>query len=194
MKDMGEPCALPLDDLLQVLQAAGGKTYQVRATLPASLLPFPTRRGESFVAEVVVHASQIRSCVIRDSPGAIRLEGSRAFALVRSREQLVWLIQQIQPPEPPSLPSFPAESAPPDARSFSSPLALPWAARPAPVRLQKSPEALEQMTRRQRQVWLLIDGRRTIHDIAHLLGAPLNELDQELTTLEMQGLITPGRT
>jgi hypothetical protein len=50
------------------------------------------------------------------------------------------------------------------------------------------------MTRRQRQVWLLIDGRRTVHDIAVLLGAPLDELDRELTALETQGLITSGHT
>lgn len=187
MGNVGEPYALPLDDVIQVLQSAS-KTYQVRAALPVSVLPFHTRRGEAFVAEVMVTGGQVHSCQIRDQLGAIRLEGSKALDAVRFREQLVWMVQQAPPPAPavsdPFEGTLQATFAP-----FPS-MALPWIARTAPVKLRDSPEVLAQLTRRQRQAWLLIDGRRTINEIAPLLGAPLEELDQELAELERLGLIT----
>lgn len=191
MGHMEEPYALPLDDLLPVLQAAG-KSYRARAALPASLLPFPARRGESLVAEVLVQGGTIHSCVIRDALGAIRLEGAKAFASVRAKEQLVWMVQQVHLPEAALSPAFSAAVTPPATSPWFSSLALPWAARAAPVRVQRESVPFEQMTRRQRRIWLLIDGRRTIHDLAPLLGTPLEELDQELTVLERHGLITSG--
>lgn len=190
----GEPYALPLDDLIQVLQSAAGKTYHLRADLPASRLPFPARRGESFVAEVIVTAGQVRSCVILVNGGPLRLEGARAFAYVRSREQLVWMVQQI-PDQDPAPPAFsPSASAHLAAMSLFPQMMLPWAARLPPVKLQEEPVVLAHLTRRQRQIYLLSDGRRTIHEIAPLLGTSLDVLDEELTALERKGLITAGRT
>jgi hypothetical protein len=183
----GEPYALPLDDVIQVLQSAS-QTYQVRAALPVSVLPFHTRRGEAFVAEVRVTGGQVHSCQIRDQLGTIRLEGPKALDAVRFRDQLVWMVQQAPPPVP-AVPG-PFEVAPQATFVPSSLMALPWLARNAPVKLRDSPDVLAQLTRRQRQAWLLIDGRRSIHEIAPLLGAPLEELDQELTELERLGLIT----
>lgn len=187
MGNVGEPYALPLDDVIQVLQSAS-KTYQVRAALPVSVLPFHTRRGEAFVAEVMVTGGQVHSCQIRDQLGAIRLEGSKALDAVRFREQLVWMVQQAPPPAPAA--SDPFEGTPQATFAPLPSMALPWIARTAPVKLRDSPEVLAQLTRRQRQAWLLIDGRRTINEIAPLLGAPLEELDQELAELERLGLIT----
>jgi hypothetical protein len=189
----GEPYALPLEDLIQVLQTASGKTYLLRATLPASRLPFPTKRGESFLAEVIVTAGRMSSCVIRVNGGPIRVEGSMAFDYVRTREQLDWTVQQLtdQDPVPPAF--FPSESAQLAAMSSFPQVILPWAARPPPVKRQGETTAPAHLTRRQRQIWLLVDGRRTIHEIAPLLGTPLDVLDEELTVLERKGLITAGR-
>ncbi len=187
MGDVGEPYALPLDDVIQVLQSAS-KTYQVRAALPVSVLPFHTRRGEAFIVEVMVTEGQVHSCQIRDQLGAIRLEGSKALDAVRSREQLVWMVQQAPLPAP--VVPGPFEGTSSAMFALPPPMGLPWLARTAPVKLRDSPEVLAKLTRRQRQAWLLIDGHRTINEIAPLLGAPLEELDQELTELERLGLIT----
>ncbi len=191
MEESGVPYALPLDDLLLVLRTSG-HTYYVRAALPASLFPFPARRGERVVAEVLVTAGQVRCCQIRDQRGVSRIEGAQALAWVRSREEVIWVVTQATLPEA-SLPAMSAASAAPLASRYGSPpLALPWAARPPPIRRRDDPGMMAHLSPRQRRVWLLVDGRRTVHQLAPLLGMSLEVLDQELTELERRGLITAG--
>lgn len=182
--------ALPLDDLLMVLRPSG-QAYHLRAFLPASFPPLSARRGERLVADVTLIAGQIQTCLICNQQGVVRLEADQALACVRSREELVWIVRSVST-SPPGTPPPSAGATPPASGADAPGVALPWVARPPPIGRHAEPGALASLSHRQRQLWLLISGRRTVHELAHLLGIALETLEQELTTLERRGLITSG--
>jgi len=196
MKKSGQPYALSLHDLLQVL-GASSQSYQVRTDVPASLLPSSLRRG-TFHAEVIVAGGEAIFCALRDQTGSIRLEGTKAFEAIRSHEQLIWFVAPYTPPG-----QAPADQAPPlpvsthrrteqpaGALSFQdSP--FPWVGRTPPVRTQvNAQEIIAQLDRYARLIWLLVDGKRTVGELAMLLQVSQELVSDTLTELESRGLIT----
>lgn len=180
--------ALPLDDVIQVLGAsAATSAYQVRANVPVGLLPSALRRRHHYTAVVVIHAGQPASCVIWvQGSNTIVLEGAKAFETVRSRVQLVWKVRPIDSP------SAQAYSTP-QARETVGDLAVPsrsgWSARSPNIR-ELTAEQVRQITdRRQRLVWLLVDGQRTVGDLATLLQMLPSDVSEALAALTAQGLI-----
>jgi hypothetical protein len=68
----------------------------------------------------------------------------------------------------------------------------------APARVQNGSEALAmlerfRLSRLHRHVFLLLDGKRTAHDLVRLTGRPLNEIERLLIDLERTGLIYQSR-
>ena len=68
----------------------------------------------------------------------------------------------------------------------------------APARVQNGSEALAmlerfRLSRLHRHVFLLLDGKRTAHDLVRLTGRPLNEIERLLIDLERTGLIYQNR-
>jgi Domain of unknown function (DUF4388) len=67
-----------------------------------------------------------------------------------------------------------------------------------PARIQNGAEALAlldrfRFSRLHRHVFLLLDGKRTPHDLVRLTGRPLDEVERLLLDLERTGLITQER-
>ena len=186
-----EHYALPLNDLLMVLRASSGQTYQVRAEVPASLLHSSLRRAKCH-AEVIIARGQVVACIIRDQANTLRMEGAPAFEAVRAHEQLIWIVTPYEQPAqalPSPAPAAPWAQPPATVPPFLAAL-VPWVGRPAPVKLQQTAELED---RRLRKVWLLIDGRRTVTELAALLQISPDAVSQALTSLETRGLIAPGR-
>jgi hypothetical protein len=59
-----------------------------------------------------------------------------------------------------------------------------------PQRLSGDLRVLEMLTRRQRSVYLLVDGKRTIADLARCTGKTVQEIERVLVELQEQGLLT----
>jgi len=176
MGQVQQTYALPLDDVIQVLGASAVTgVYQVQADVPAGLLPSAARRGHHFLAEVVIQAGQPVSCVIREQgSNTTVLEGAKAFETVRSRVQLVW---KVRPIDAPTAPAYPARSG--------------WSTHP-PMKRERTAEHIRQIAdRKQRMVWLLIDGQRTVDDLAALLQMAPDDVREVLEVLATQGLLAP---
>ncbi len=186
-----ETYTLALDDLLRVLQSAG-QAYHLRASLPASFPSVSARRGERLVVDVTVSAGQISSCRIWNQQGIVRLQGDQALTCVRSHEELIWIVTLVSPSPSGTSPPLSVGTTFSTNGAGASGVTLPWVARPPPIRLRADPGMFAFLSPRQRRVWLLIDGRRTVYQLASLLQMSLETLDLALTALERQGLISSG--
>jgi hypothetical protein len=187
MGQMPQTYALPLDDVIQVLRAtAGTGVYQVQAEVPAGLIP-TLRRGHHALAEGVIQAGQPVSCVIREQgSNTILLEGANAFDAVRSRVQLVWTVRSLDFPfaQTPAAPQAGSATVAPAPPSLAG-----WLARPPCKRVQAAEQVRQITDRRHRLVWLLINGQRTLSDLAALLQMSPGDVQEALAALAAQGLI-----
>jgi len=183
--------ALPLDDVIDVIQVLGASAvtaaYQAQADVPAGLLPSAVRRGHHFFAEVVIHVGQPVSCVIREQgSNTTVLEGAKAFEAVRSRVQLVW---NVRPIDAPTAPASPAPQAGSTTVSLAPPARSRWFTHP-PVKRERTIERIRQIPdRKQRMVCLLIDGQRTVDELAALLQMSPSDVQEILDNLAAQGWI-----
>jgi DNA-binding transcriptional ArsR family regulator len=191
MRNPGQHYALSLNDLLMVLRTASSQSYQVRAEVPASLLPAFLKRG-IFQAEVDVSEGQVVACLIRDQAQTVRMEGVQAFEAICALEQLIWHVV-TSPPREQSAPLLTGALSAPSQPTIASASMASRAWRPAPVKRQSAQEMVMQLEdRRLRMVWLLIDGQRSVSDLAALLRLSQEVVSEALTLLEIRGLITAG--
>ncbi len=186
---MAQQYALTLDLLLQVLQRHH-QTYHIGALVPAemvSALKQKATRGTLCRVSLVIEGGQIASCLIVDQQERVLLEGAQAFASVRSCEQIVWSVQPVHASGALRGQSVPNPLSPMQAPS----LQIPWALRsPARLTLHLSSITLAPLSRKQRLVLVLIDGKRTVADLSKLLSVPTGHIEEVLNELEALGLIT----
>ena len=189
-QDMGkrtamQQYALTLDALLRILQSHQ-QTQQVWAQVPAEVLPAlkgRVTRGTLCQVSLDVSQGQVVSCVIRDQQERVLLEGPKALACVRSCEQVVWTVQ-LQP----SASGVPVA----DGGAHELPASpMPWSARPPPMLVQAlDARLLEAVSRRQRRLLLLINGKRSSTELGAMLGMQRALVESTLHELEALGLIT----
>jgi hypothetical protein len=187
---MAQQYAVTLDLLLRALQAHP-HTSQIWAMVPAEILPALTQkamRGTLCRVSLVVEQGQLTFCAITDHQGLVLLEGREAFASVWSCEQVVWTVQTQQTSE--SQRVHPRLNEQPFLSGLPAPLML-WSMRPPPC-LTHTLDAhlLAAVSRKQRQILVLLDGRRTVNDLCTLLNLPSEQVETVLSELETRSLIT----
>ena len=194
-QDMGkrtamQQYALTLDLLLHILQSHQ-QTHQVWALVPAEVLPAlkgRATRGTLCRVSLDVSQGQVVSCVIRDQQDRVLLEGPKALACVRSCEQVVWTVQTLPSASGLSVTDGGAHRLPSSVTSPASP--MPWSARPPPVLVQAlDARLLEAVSRSQRRLLLLINGKRSITELGAMLGMQRALVESTLRELEALGLI-----
>ena len=176
---MMEQYALTLDLLLQVLHHHQ-QTYQIQAMIPAETLALKLNvtRGTQCQVSLVAARGAILSCRILDQHAQVLLDGEAAFACVQFCEQIIWSVQVAGGPAIPDL------SLPPLSSQDS------WASRP-PARLERSLSTVSWggLSRKQRLVLVLLDGKRSVRDLSTLLNLPSEHIEEVLQELARLGLI-----
>jgi hypothetical protein len=182
--------ALTLDLLVRVL-ASHGRRSQVQATVFAEMLPAlkgKASRGTLCQVQVEIERGRVIACSIRDQHGQVLLDGPEALAGVRQADQFVWTVQR---PEPPENGVFPVLHGSPGARGTPAGLAkpVPWSGRSPPCLVRPlTSRVLHTLSRRQRVVLCLLDGKRTVADLCtmlHLSDEQVAAVLDELTALHL---------
>lgn len=159
---------LDLATILYILQGQSGQ-------LQALLEEVPGMR-EPCQATVILLNGKVTSCFLETRRGALVGQGERALNLLTGLGTVDWLW------EPAAGAALPAPTG-----------SLTGALSPIPYRREPlRQDVLEACSRLQRRVLGLVDGRRTIQDIATLLAVPPTEherLRAVLRELQMMGLI-----
>jgi hypothetical protein len=177
-------------------------------------LPHPSTA--SWHAELYLQAGQLQYGAVFSAEGERKFTGEQALNFLeqigRLSYELLPFPSQFRPPPPgavPSPPPFPefysGPSVPPDAPSLpagadKTPWPSPGYSFPAaawrPTRtgwgetvLQNAQQNAQQLTRDQRRVLTLVNGQRTSHEIANLLGFPPEAVYELLVYFRDQKLI-----
>ena len=169
---MAQQYALTLDLLLRVL---GGhqQPYQLWTTVPAEALPAVrgnVSRGTLCQVRVQVAQGQVVGCCLRDQQERVLLEGPLALDSIRRCEQVVWTVQMEEPLD--SFQRSVGKREPQEAMPLlsSGPERWSWPTRPPPCSVRPlSSSVLHTLSRRQRVVLCLLDGKRTLADLGTML-------------------------
>jgi hypothetical protein len=159
---------LDLATILYILQGQSGRLQAILEEVPGVKEPCQ--------ATLMLLDGKVASCFLETRRGALIGQGERAFNLLTGLGTLDWLWE----------PGF-ATALPAPARSLTGAL--------SPIPYRREPlrqEALDVCSRLQRRVLGLVDGRRTIQEIATLLAVPPTELERlraVLRELQTMGLI-----
>lgn len=159
---------LDLATILYVLQGQSGRLHAILEAIPGIREPCQ--------ATMMLVEGKVASCFLETRRGALVGQGERALNLLIGLGTVDWLW------EPGSAPALQ-----PPARSPTGTLS-PIPRRREPLRQ----DILEACSRLQRRVLGLVDGRRTIQEIATLLAVPPTEFERlraVLRELQMMGLI-----
>ncbi len=158
--------------LLQMLQE-----FQQNATLQTEIQSVPAGRGRFYV-HLSIFEGKVASCSIKDGDGQVLLANNNALQWLQRLGTLHWTLtlQQTSTPTPvqtkPSLPQVPAP------RVF------------VPRRI--APIAHEQMStwpRKHRTIFVLIDGKKSVEQLASLLSLQVKDVEQVLSDLQARKFI-----
>jgi hypothetical protein len=190
---------LTLDLLLMVLKA-NRQTCQIRAEVNLSLaaLPSATENGTASrgrdksicVIELSIRQGQVVSTSIRDRQGRVLAQGEPALTVSQRCGELSWVVQPAQPQQQAvrtTLPSIPEQHAGSTDGWLVQGL---WSGRSPPRRIRHLTQAeVEALPRKQRQVLLLIDGKRGAHELCRILHCTPDQLAAMLDELIARRLI-----
>src|SRR5579875_210048 len=173
---MAQQYALTLDLLLRVL---GGhqQPYQLWTTVPAEALP--AVRG---------NVSRGTLCQVR-----VLLEGPLALDSIGRCEQVVWTVQMEEPLD--SFQRSVGKREPQEAMPLlsSGPERWSWSTRPPPCPVRPlSSSVLHTLSRRQRVVLCLLDGKRTLADLCTMLHLSDEQVAAVLDELAALHLLQPA--
>lgn len=165
---------LDLATILYVLQGQSGRLHAVLEAVPGIREPCQ--------ATITLIDGKVASCFLETRRGALAGQGERALNLLIGLGTVEWLW------EPGSITLLP-----PPTRTPTGPLSPTGALSPIPRRREPlRQDMLGACSRLQRRVLGLVDGRRTVHEIATLLAVPPTEFERlraVLRELHMMGLI-----
>lgn len=128
--------------------------------------------------EIILKSGSVVSCRILNETGQSVLEQQEALRAVARVGRLDWTLSELhQEPQHFSVPQLPP---PPVA-----------AIKPIPRRLQEqvAPGQMVTWTRLQRQVFALVDGKKTVEQIAAILSASPPRVQQTLYELQAMGMV-----
>ena len=154
------------------------ETVSFQAQLPA----MPHLSSEICFAQVIVGQGDCQFCTVVTRTGQILLQHQEAFTLVQQLGKLVW---RLSTPTSEPLSLLPDHSFPSQEANAGRDLAQLLPQRTGellPIQMQALPAA-------QRRVWFLVDGQKTIEQLARLLTKSVGDVYQLLLTLQEQQLI-----
>lgn len=171
---------LKLEMLLKVLNA-NRQTCQIRAEVPLGTLLAATGNGKASrrreklvcVIELSLQYGHVASATVHDNIGQRLAAGDQALLAGRQCGDLSWIVrpshaqhQELSPAQPSLAGSGDRPSAP-----------NVWFGR-SPPRLTHSPkqEEIDTLSRKSRQVLLLIDGKRGISEICRIFDCTSHQL------------------
>jgi hypothetical protein len=164
--------ALDLTTILHLLQGRSGRLQATLEALPGI--------KEPCLVSLVLLDGKVSSCFLETHQGMLLAQGERVLTLVAGLGTLDWLWEP-QRRTTTLLPGYPGGSIPGKVSSIPQ--------RRDPLR----PDLLAACSRIQRRVLGLVDGRRTVQEIALLLAVPSAEIERlqaVLDELQVMGLIT----
>jgi hypothetical protein len=148
--------------------------------------------GSTWTAELCVRQGQLLSCTVFISEAARSLTGNQALHFLEQVGRLSYeVLAEPTPSQPADTTQRPSGPAPPGQRSSGPlpPTPTTW----YPVRTYWGNQYIDQhpqtLTREQRRVLSLIDGRRSARDITRLLGIPPAIVDTILRYLRERNFI-----
>jgi uncharacterized protein DUF4388 len=182
--------AMPAESVGEVLEMARQRQLSGRLTIR------PQRRGSSLEGEVSLLAGRPVSARLGSTAG------QEALARLMGWRSVQYLFQPDEPATvPPGLPSghgkdTPSSPAPPErdqmtgsraSRTIPPEPSLAWQ---IPHRRDVGRDVLTlPLTRRQRVIYLLIDGHRTLADLSRCSGKTLQEVEWIMRELQAQELV-----
>jgi hypothetical protein len=170
----------------------------LRTEIPAGL---PRLKKPCFVF-VELRRGEIVVCYVKDAKGQTLLSGQEAFRAVAAVGKLNWVFDEQIEQEGPRLPDpyrQSGERLPTNTGVLRTPPAVPipqWSANsvqrsPIPRRLfELNPADMYAWPRRHRQVYVLIDGTRSVEQIASMLSQPPQLVETVLREIQSTGAIT----
>jgi hypothetical protein len=195
---------IDLATILQLLREFR-RSGMLRTEIPAGL---PRAKKPCFVV-IELQRGEMVSCQVKDAKGQTLLSGREAEQAVGAVGKLNWIFDAYADQETPgSQPVVPARSAPRNTDplrntgplpSFQTPPGLPVPqgfTNPAqyayvPRRLlELNSVDMQAWPRRHRQVYVLVDGTRSIGQIAAMLSQPPQIIETVLREIQLTGAIT----
>lgn len=189
-------------DLLTILQLLREfrRSGILRTEIPAGL----ARLKQPCFVVIELLRGEVIACHVKDSKGQTLLSEQNAFEAVSAAGKLNWVFDTVpeyelsgrQPrgrPLPGSVQTSPLTTGP-----LQTPPALPVAPRTGnlPYRarvprrlLQLSQAEVSAWPRKHRQVYVLIDGMRSVEKIAAMLSAPSQAVEEVLQEIQATGAI-----
>jgi hypothetical protein len=167
------------------------------------LVEAPGPDPSPWLGQFQLENGQVLSCMLLDkADGRVVLRNEEALRWLMAQGKMTWRLEDgPHPPalSPPAREETPYEEAPHVERFREERRApLPWTRQPEPAPLGPVPHRTEKgklvpahvfASREHRQVFALVDGHRTIDEIAHLLQRPSDAILRVLQELQAAGFI-----
>lgn len=167
----------PLLRLFEEFQRSGS----LQAEVPAGTFGL---REPGRVQIDLVHGKVV-TCVIQKRDGGSYASGTKALQMVQQVKDLHWEIQADVPPAGSTSPRLPV--AP---RYLPVPVQPPRPRVPVPVQVVAPNQyILNNLRFRQRRLFIMVDGKRNVAQLARLLSLSLAEIEETLGELRALGLI-----
>ena len=157
--------------LLQMLQE-----FQQNATLQTEIQSVPDGRGRFYVSLSLVEG-KISSCSIKDSNGQSLLVGNNALQWLQRQGTLNWTLTLQQTPTQTSTHTNPLPSLP--APRIFVPRRIVYVTQ----------EQMSTWPRKHRTVFVLIDGKKSVEQLAGLLSLSVKEVELVLSDLRANKFI-----
>lgn len=166
---------LPVSAMVEILKASVEQVV-LRAQLPA----VPGVSKKACLAQLVVGQGTVCSCAVTTPSGEILLKHQEAYQALLRCGDLEWLVEPFPAFSPPEHP-YPS----PSTYTAAAPTAAEEEHRCIPtLRISPLPsETLAAFTHPYRTVLALVDGRRSIHEIARLLSKAPTDIQQMLASV-----------
>lgn len=144
-------------------------------SLQSHLPSLPGVSKDACLAQVILGQGHMYSCTITTKAGAILREQQEAYKALEPCGDLEWILSKAPVSPPPS----PQEARPNAERANARTAQIPV------LRVKEIPaETLNRLTHRYRRVLLLVDGKRSVEEIARLASKTPQEVFHMLKALE----------
>ncbi len=162
--------------LLPILAVVEAMKFSPDVVMLQSHLPsLPGISKEACRAQVILGQGQVYSCTITTRTGAVLRQHQEAYKVLEQCGDLEWTLSSAPFPSPPN-----PRAANPNTSTASAKMA------PIPVLRVKelSAETLSSLAYPYRRVLLLVDGKRSVEEIARLASNTPQEVIHMLKALE----------
>ncbi len=191
-------------DLVTILQLL--HEFQQSGILRAELSSGLAHLKQPCIIMIELLRGEMTACYVKDTRGQTLLAGQEAFQAASAAGKLLWVFDALPDQELlggeqhfRSLPGPSIQTSPLNTGPLQTPSAVPVPKLPANFsRVPRVPKRLMQLnhaeisawSRRHRQVYILVDGVRSVEKIAAMLSQPSQLVEEVLREIEVTGAIT----